>query len=295
MQQHNTKGFSIILALWLTLLMSFTGLYLLEYMIPYNRSVTGIEHASQAFFESYSWVEESLYQVYSWEIGDEFTKVWIWSEDFSYEIQANGILLPPVWKGTSEYNSDWNSISKNTPIQILIGKGRLVTGNKRIELDIQVPDYDGISGVSDQDKLNIADGNDDIVLWQLSSQTETLYTRSGSLIQESDINNALTTNLWQEWWVLWDGSSESFRDFYEDYCDEVTEECVLKISLIRDIISKNNEELPFLEYQITSSEAIPTREVRVKSTGVSFGFQRQLEFSLPQQTTSTAFDFTIFQ
>ena len=295
MQQQNTKGFSIILALGLTLLMSFTWLYLLEYMIPYSRSVSGIENASQAFYEGYSWVEESLYQVYNWDIGSEFARVWTWLQDFSYEMRANGTILPPVWWGTSEYDNNWNSISKNKPVQILIGKWRLVTGNKRIELDIRVPDYDGISGVSNQDVLNVWDGNDDIVLWQLSSQTDTLYTRSGSLIQESHINNVRTTNMWQELWVLWDGASETFRDFYERECDEAAEECVLKISLIRDIISKNNEELPFLEYQITSSEAIPTREVRVQVRGKSFGFQRQLELSIPQQTTNTAFDFTIFQ
>jgi hypothetical protein len=36
------------------LVLSFTGLYLLEYMIPFSRNIKGIENASQAFYESYA-------------------------------------------------------------------------------------------------------------------------------------------------------------------------------------------------------------------------------------------------
>ncbi len=65
MQYKNTSAFSIVLALGLMLLLSFTGLYLLEYIVPFSRNVKGVENASKAFYQSYAALEEAILQTYS--------------------------------------------------------------------------------------------------------------------------------------------------------------------------------------------------------------------------------------
>jgi len=53
----------------LTLLLSFTGLYLLEYIVPFSRNIKDVENASQAFYEGYAGVEDALYTISQNEIG----------------------------------------------------------------------------------------------------------------------------------------------------------------------------------------------------------------------------------
>ncbi|MDA9129101.1 hypothetical protein N9J72_01325 [Candidatus Gracilibacteria bacterium] len=294
MRYNNSAGFSIVIALVLMLLLSFTGLYIIEYTIPYARSVKGIENASQAYFESYSGVENALLDIYSGDVGDEFSQVTTTNVGVDYIVVANGATSPTSGQGTSEYDRDFNSISKNTTAQFLVGKGRLTTGTDRIEIDYKVIDFDGITGAADQDRLKVADGNDEIILWQLSSDNFTLYAREGSLITESEINNASTTNLWMQSGTRGDGTDQTFRNFYNSECIG-SQECILKINVIRDIVAQNNTIQPYLQYRLRTTSSIPTRFARITSQGKTFGFSKTLELAVPQQTSNAAFDFTIFQ
>lgn len=282
------------------LLLSFTGLYVIEHMIPFSRNVKGIENASQAFFESYAGIEEAFYDIYTGDIGDEFQDDLdiTQSNDFSYTVTATGSRLPPIGMWQSSLDSNWNTLSEWNTVQLLIWEGRLNSPlvNNRIRLLRRVPDFDGVSWVTDKDILNTLDGDDEIILWQLSSEDDTLITRSWSLITESDVNSSGQTNLWMQWGTKLDGvSDEIFRDFYTSNCSGVWDECVLKILLIRDIFSTDNRELPFLEYQIRTTANIPTRFSHIGSFGQSSWFGKRLESSIPQETTNSAFDFTIFQ
>ena len=290
------EWFSIVLGLGLMLLLSFTGLYLIEYILPYARSVQGIERASQAYFESYSGIEDSLYAIHTWELWVDSIRTAILPSDYTYTVSANGRILPPFGEGNSEFDANRNTFSKESPIQLLVWKGRLSSGTERITMNIRVPNFD--EDITTIETLDISD-DDEMILWQLSSPNTTLYTRSGSLIQESDINASRDINLWSYPWVLWNGTNENFRDFYRRECDDnspwSTQECVLKISLIRDIIASGETVLPFLEYKIETSQLIPTRLTRVVSEGKTFGFRKTLKLSVPQRTTNAAFDFTVFQ
>ena len=298
--KQTQEWFSIFLALTLMLLLSFTGLYVIEHMIPFSRNVKGVENASQAFFESYAGIEEAFYDIHSGNIGDEFQDSLDVSQsnDFSFIVEATGSLLPPQGMWQSNLDLNWNTLSIWKPVQLLIWKGRLNSPlvNNRIRLLRRVPNFDGAWGVSDNDVLNTLDGDNEMILWQLSSGDETLFTRSWSLITESDINSSNQTNLWTQWGTRLDGvTDERFRDFYAGNCSALWEECVLKITLIQDIVSTDNRKLPFLEYQIRTTADIPTRFAHVESFGQSSGFGKKLESAVPQETTNSAFDFTIFQ
>lgn len=303
MKHQNTLWFSIILAMWLMLVLSFTGLYLIEYMIPFSRSIKGVENASQAFYEGYAWVENSLLSIYSGDIWDDYSDDFIWNQDFAYTVTASWSIIPFDWKWNSEYDSNWNKISQNIPISIFLGKNRLHTWwSDRIRFSLRVPDFDGDGN---SENLKTSDGDDDIILWQLSSTTDSISSRSGSLITESDINlDIIETSLWSSTslseGITLDGTDRSFQWFYNNNsseCDDVNNECVLKISIINPLISDNlwSSTIPYLEYQIHTDTVIPLSQSYVTSEGKSYGFTKKLELVIPQQSTSSAFDFTVLQ
>lgn len=53
------------------LLMSLIGIFLLEYMIPFSRSVKGVENATNAYYQAYGGIEEAVYLHKFVNVGDE--------------------------------------------------------------------------------------------------------------------------------------------------------------------------------------------------------------------------------
>lgn len=303
MKYQQTSWFSIVLAMWLMLILSFTGLYLLEYMIPFSRNIKGIENASQAFYESYAWVEDSLLLIHSWSVGDDYSKVFSGDQDYQYSVTSSGTVTPTAWKWNSEYNQDWNKFSQDTPISLLVWKNRLSSWwSDRIRFSLRVPDFDNDSN---PDNLKISDGIDDIVLWQLSSPSDSLSSRSWSLITESDINsNVDEVSFWNtvslSEWVTLDGTDRTFQWFYNNNtsaCTDINTECVLKVSIINPLISSNagSSIIPYLEYQIHIDTTIPLTHSYISAQWKSYGFTKKLEVAVPVQSTSSAFDFTVLQ
>lgn len=293
---QNTHAFSIVLALWLTLLLSFTGLYLLEYMIPFSRNVKWVENASKAFYESYAGIEDALYDASQ-------NEIWYINSDsfagYDYDIDAMGTSLPKAGDGDSWYDADRNQISQEKPIQILIWRSRLTWGfwSDRIRMSLRIPDLDRDSTF---DESFDTSPDDDIIFWQLASQWDVL-SASGTLIDESDINGVLENadgdpyEFWLQNGVRLDESSQQFRNFYNANC-VWTNECVLKIAVIHPLEwSVSNTSIPYLEYQILTDASIPLRFAQIESDGSSFGFTKKLKVAVPQRTTNAAFDFTVFQ
>jgi hypothetical protein len=98
------------------------GLYLLEYMVPFSRNIKGIEHASQAFYESHSGIEDSLLQVYSGSVGQAHGDSLLASlpQDFGYSVSSSGMLIPAPGEGDSEYDDDWNQVSQEQAISLFV-------------------------------------------------------------------------------------------------------------------------------------------------------------------------------
>lgn len=301
-----TSGFSIVLAMWLALLLSYIWLFLLDYMIPFSRNIKWIENASQAYYESYGWLEDALFT-------GATNPVWFnvasaSSQWYNYSITGSWNVIPVPGLGNSRYssNKDWNKLSQNEPIQLVVWRGRLGSWwANRIRISLRVPDFDGDSI---PDSLKTSDGDSEIILWQLTSATSSISTRDGEFITESDINLWITDgSLWTSWvssyWegVMTDGTDRTFQWFYNNNsspCADTNNECVLKISVINPLISaSNNSVIPFIEYQIETNSAlrIPLRYSQIESDGNSIGYNKKLNISVPQQTTNSAFDFTIFQ
>jgi len=299
MHIQQKKWFSILLALGFMLLMSSIGIYLLTYIVPFSRSVVGIENASNSYYQAYGGIEDVLFYSYSGGIGFD-TSNWITLDvDYGYNTYSSGTMIPRPWFWGSPFDDEWNTISQTQWIQISIWNNRFPNPGiswDRLQMRFRVPDFD-------QDTLGLPDSLDttpdsDLILITMSSPTNSMSSRSGSLMLESEIDSSPrdifnTSSFWQ--WVYQNGIDDNFINFYNAEC--VTQECTLKISLINPILSNVswNKILPFLEYQIDSSRSIPTSFRQIQATGQSVGFQKNLEISVLQQNTNTAFDFAIFQ
>lgn len=294
----NNKWFSIVLALWLALILSYTGIFLLDYMVPFSRNIVGIEHASKAYYESYGGIEDALYTLSQNPTGYTTWPVSVWN--YEYAIAGQWQVIPAVGTGNSPFDTNWNRLSQNEPIQLRVGQNRLSSGGSdRIRLSIRVPNFDGAGDVLDNTP------NDDILLWQLSSSNESISTRDGEFITESDINAGITSeSLWNSGvsshgeWVLVDGTDRTFEWFYNNNsspCNNGLNECVLKISVINPLITNGGDTIPFIEYRIETDTLIPLRYAQLESDGSSQAYTKNIRVAFPQQTTSSAFDFTVFQ
>lgn len=292
--KKNTSWFSIIIALGLSLLFVLTGLYLIEYMVPFSRSTKGIENASKASYEWLSWVEQSLYAISQnlpWYSENKTLSMWI-NKDFSYTITGSWILIPEIgkWNGL---DTNWNKLSQTEPIQLSVWNNTLTS----INLSLRVPRFDG------NDK-SLWSGSWALILWQLSSLTDSVVATASwatmGAIQYSDIpiNSWIgTINLfWKNGNNINDFSVQNtLWNFYSSLgCG--TQNCVLRISLINKLPQPSwTLEYPFLEYKIQTSNPIPYQITDVSTTGISNGFSKKYNIRVPQATTSAAFDFTVFQ
>lgn len=295
MRKKNTFWFSIIIAVALTFLLSFIGLFLLEYSIPFARNIKWVENASKSYFQAYAGIEESFYQFYTNEAGFERNKPLLSLLDYSYTIQGNGIRFPELWEWNSWVDINWNRISRDMPVQLFVGRGRLMT-NPFLRFWVRIPNFD-TNGIENLDTSI----DDDIILWQLSSPNGWLFTRRWWLITESEINGSgVTRNIWTdngaEQWDINSNTWISFSDFYATNCSRADDECILKISIIGDLLSSSwNNEYPYLEYFITSSSPLPVPIAQIQVEGKSFNYSRSFDIAVTQETTNAAFNFTIFQ
>lgn len=292
MKKYDLTWFSIVLALGFMILMSSIGIYLLEYMIPFSRNTKWIENSSKAYYQSYGWIEDALLYSFSWGIWSAPNDILSWSLDYWYTTLSNASSIPQPWFWVSPFDSDWNIISQSVPIQISVWDGRLSWWSVDIEIELRVPDFDS----SSVDSLDTTP-NDDMILWQLASGNDSISTRNGAFIRESEINTWGYRSLWSwtygngvtQWW-----NNSTFSSFYGSNCGSWNE-CIFKASILNTIESSSGKIFPFLEYRIRTSDPIPTRFRQIESEWQSANYRNNLEISVLQQNTNAAFDFAILQ
>jgi hypothetical protein len=164
-------------------------------------------------------------------------------------------------------------------------------GVNRIVLRLRIPDLD--DSWTSNEWLN--GSNDDFLIWQLSSQSDSLTVASWSLLSESDIDGN-NIPLWWESGTRLSWADQDFSSFYNSQCNGVSDECALKISIINPLVETNgNTVIPYLEYQLATTRVIPFTRPQIRSQGKSYGFTKTLELAAPLPTTSSAFDFTVLQ
>jgi len=287
------NAFSLVLAMWLSLIFWIIWLFLMEYIVPFSRSTTNIENASIAQYQALSWVEQSLYSISQEPIW--FSASSTLNQDtyrsVDYDIRGSGAFIPRG--GTWNWlDPNWNRLSQTEPIQLFVGDDRITS----LQLRLRVPRFWGTN-------QSIIWWADPLVLWQLSSWDSTLIASNSW----SNVWMTYYLNIPPNSWILTrnlftrrgnpiddNTSTITFSSFYASNCWPWNE-CVLRISLINRLLQWTTE-LPFLEYQInTGTRNIPYQITDIETTGTSYWFSRRYNVRVPQATTSAAFDFTVFQ
>lgn len=289
--RKNKEWFSILIWMWLTILIILSAYVILAYMMPFMKSVRGIENTSWAYYQAYSWVEEGLYYT-KWRIDlrtETGSTILPWESKWvTYQTYSSGKTIPQEWYGNSEYSRDFNIISQTEPIQLQVGKN-YITDWDNFRFIFQIPE--------DLKNWNLSGGTGAIVNWMLSSDIDTLIA-TGSYLSAQDINIITPASQWKiaekDWVTLW-WLTKNFRTFYQESC--VLVGCILKMSVVNSLKLENTTELPYLEYKIDFSWGpdVPDRYTRIESYGKAYDFQKKLNVRVPQQTINQAFDFTVFQ
>lgn len=287
--KKNNWWFSIVIWMALMILIVLSAYVILAYVIPFMKSVKGVENTSGAYYQAYGWIETALYFIKERpNLTDEtYTGMSNQPIAFSFQTFSSGTSIPQNWYGNSEYSTWHNIISQTSPIQLEIGNN-YITNWANINFDFKVPAFTGGT-------LSLSGNNTPIINWILSSESDTLYA-SGSWITEIDINGTSPWNISNKSWITLEGGSSNFQTFYTNNC-WTNSGCILKMAVINDLeLTTNNTKIPYLEYSIDFwLNNLPDRYTRIESHGKSFGFQKKLEVRIPQQTVSQAFDFTVFQ
>ena len=278
----------------IVLSISLTTIYLLEYVLPFAKDTKGIEFSTNAYYQSISAVEEGLYIVANNELGytppDDPLNSWN-HNDFWYEVEARWNTIPPLWEWNS-LDPDWNTLSPWKPVQIEIWSD--VWNNAEIRL--RVPD----TWVWTNIPLRTQTGG--IITWQISSTNTTLIAndeadRIGTNLLKSWINKKLDIRSHNGKNLEW--NIETFQNFYGSECNNTNETCTLKLSIINELVLNNNHgtpiPIPYIEYRIEGLNNAPLRYTRINTQGYSYGFKKEIDIKIPQQTVNEAFDFTIFQ
>jgi len=282
--KKNKNASSLIIAIWITLVMSLLALYILEYIIPFGKNTKNIEQSVNAYYQADSAIEDSLLSIKWKKLWYEKVDLLNWNIDFAIKMTASWTVLPPVWRWNSEFDEDYNIIKIWEPIQIEIWNWK----KSNLKIYFKVPDLDKTSNET------LSWTTLKIVNWQLSWKYDVLNS-SWSQITASEIDGN-NINIWNRNWRKLDDSPKTFNQFYTDNCNWSNSWCILKMSILNKLeLDSWNTSVPYLEWKIENDNSIPLRYTIINTTWKSYGFQKSLEVKVPQQTVNEAFDFTVFQ
>ncbi len=290
--KKNKQALSLIIAISITLIMSIIAISLLEYIIPFARNTKKIENSVAAYYMADSAIENTLYSM-SWKAIDWEAHIPMPSSAtwYSVDMTASWKTLPPTWKWNSEFDKNYNTIFVWNPIQLEIWNNRITNFNN-FKIYFKVPNTD-----FDNNTKEILDGwTLKIINWQLTWNWNTLNS-SWSQILAQDICNSkdscIAILLKNKKGLDINDNSSTFSNFYNNNC--VSKSCILKMSILNDLVLTSWEKISYLEWKIENDHNLPLRYRIIDTTWKFYWFQKSLEVKIPQKTLNEAFDFTVFQ
>lgn len=299
------KWSALLITLFVTIIISIIAIYLLDKIVPFSRDVKWIENGNIAYYNWYTWIEQSLLAM-SWadpalEVSSDTHMATV--SGYTSQISATWSQIPRSWEWNSEYSTwDWNKIWPWKPLQLVINKYIDWT---KVDFYFRVPDLnqDWIYN----EILTWTLDNTGIINWILSGKNASWSWVSLYASWESDMITWLetkwlvinwTTGLGSRHWLDLNWSSNTFQTFSDNLlCDNADKKCILKLSVVTPLLLSSWKFAPYLEYKIviTDNKTIPLQYAKIESDGYSFGFKKHIRRDVGQITSNEALDFTVFQ
>lgn len=295
MLQKNTWAFSIILAMMLTTIMLLVAYNLLEMIVPFAKNTKWIENSSNSYYQSYAWVEESI---------NFISKNSVWSSTwktmpptatwYSITMTSTWNVIPRAWKWNSEYDKNWNRIAPGEPIQLYV-KNWIDWGNTKF--------YFKVPSLSWSTALSISWWISPLINWQISGSWYTLNASGTTdMINTWSIWNSNSSWSFTIWTkngedLNWSGFTFTSSYWASDKLNNCSWSwCSLKLSIINKLFTSNWIPLPYLEYKIDFAwVSVPQQYVDINTDWKSYWFKKTINTKYRVDTTSEAFDFTVFQ
>lgn len=293
--------------MWMVLLITLLAFLILEYIIPFSKNIKWIEHSSKAYYQAASGIEKALLFVGSWSVNpwDSLSVQNNWVVSYNYSVAGSGTTLPIPWEWVSEYDTDWNTLAFGTSLQLEVGDIPWINWASSY-FEFRAPQV-GWTG-----NPSLSWSTLPIVNWQLASQNDLLSAKNdfsgapATWITVDEINDyyypgysplTLENTLWER---LEDGD-QSFEDFYTAQCQITGASCTLKFSVVNPLVLTNSlgyeagTQIPYLEWRFIFNTPIALRYAGLSSQWSSYGFQKNIEVKVPQQSIIEAFWFSVFQ
>ncbi len=308
--KNNKQWFSILLAMWITLVTGMIAILILEFIIPFSRNIKWVENSSAAFYQSYSGIEEAMWFISQNDLWAGSTESFEQSsqQDTAYSVESMTNIIPPVWKGNSEYDSDRNRFDNNFPIQLAIPDKTPAINFSSVNFTFRIPveleSWNDIKWNDDTQPYIInwiitGISNQNGTKWDWDDVPVVLNGLNSELIEKSEIWDP-NISIWNKEWRTIDWATCSVKDFIDGSwaCNSIYNiyDVTLKMSLVDQLILENGKSIPYLEYQIDFwSDSVPWRYTQIETSGKSYGFRKNMDIKVPQQATNQAFDFAVFQ
>lgn len=288
----------------------------LEKALRVGQNSKSIEQSTQAYYYATSQIEKQL-------AGNENLKKKPWetepitvgdSDSYSgiiLTVHTGSSVIPKEWKGNSPFNSDYNLISLDKPVQLVIHDN--IHNWSNVKFDFRIPAYSTGSvkyqtGSLRADPPSIVHSG--ALLWSLGNYEMALHASGSSsdgLFRLEEIHNKENETIADKRGYYYEGGNyhpdTSFLDFYNTLknnqkCQDYA--CTFRLGMLRTIpatVQWQNLDLPYLEYRIRFEwgEPIPEQFMTLRSVGRVGKYQRIREVRIPQITTHTALDFAVLQ
>lgn len=310
MKKFFTKKHSwtaLLIGLFVTLFLSIFVTSFLEKALRIGQSVKSVEQSTQAYYQATSIIETQLNKNQNlrkkpWITDGKLKDFdnWLWNE---LNISAKSNTIPVQWKWNSRYDSNWNIISMDRPVQLVLNQDafeKIKKGN--VNVFFRVPKIENLAK-----RTSIDSGYSSwIIYFSIWNASDIFYLWDGNLIDRSKIWSvwsdtfvqgfqSLTWVIYKNWIKQTDNNNHLSSFSVNSGCwDSNNYLCTFKISMINPVTINWNI-IPFLEYKIEDINNIPLQFMELDSKWFAGKLIRQRKVELPQITTNTALDFAVLQ
>ncbi len=303
--KKNKKAFSLVIAMWIVLVSTLLAYTILEYIVPFSKNVYWVWNSAKAYYNANKGVEKWLYFFSTRGDANIMKEVSISSTWYTVNTFSSGSVLPKPWEWDSEYDSNWNTISVWSPIQLSVWYGFVDLND--LNIYFRTPEING-------SRWDLRTGSW-YISWQISSSTGSLNSNSWSVINESgmDVDAWKSVSIKNLEWTSYDSfwnqvNGIEIEDIFGSApysgvawfnCSDVSQKCILKFSLIDALETTSWNPIPYLEWKVedgsSPADSLPLRYSIIESVWKSRNFWRELKVRHPQSTLNQAFDFAVFQ